>query len=684
MHTFGCKTEVAILNNGKFFRRYPAVTIGESTPLDKLIVDTGGESKLVRDYFNKLNEEKKANGETFESTEQVQLVMELQLTPYEHLPARFGRVSAKLLSNDLHIHEELIPLDVQCDILKSKKPKKTHFRFAVVSGFGANLGDCTTGITAMREVAAFLATKFNSFSIDFLFGPGANGTNADIVGFEPWIGQVFFEGPTLQDFARYDAYFDFTGLITLPKFTEMPTIDWYLWWMGLNPALIPAEKKRNRMTIRWDAWDEMSKLLRSIEGEGKLILFNPKSSVPVRSFPPELAVEFAKKLLAADTKLRLVIDQPLDLKHKRLVDLSGKVNSPAKFIALIPQLDGVITVDSFATHMADTCSLPSVSLHSTLPATNTPYYPYLSIVEIPNSQNLPGWNKCKFSNEDEWLAVKDDYIEAWKKLDAKKILKLLDAKIKQRHETRGEVRRITFTNHSPKFEATRICNGLNYLKYDYPSAFWLRAQQRLAALSNSVLKVGMTAVLVGAGQSDLPVSLANSLGALGMLHIFEPRWQRRTLITNDIVAKSTMQKLHWHDAIPAVGCKKVNINDNDPFGESNPEEWGNSRRQVEVNALTIDSLELPDCHAILLTPPTPWKLVIGSLLDTVKKCRPFLFFAPISKNDAQQVVIALDKLDYQFWAEPALEQGNLDTLIMLGFPSEQKVNTTGFARINLQ
>jgi hypothetical protein len=682
MHTFGCKTEVAI-NNGKFFRRYPAVTIGENTPLDKLIVDTGGESKMVRDFYAKQKEGASAEEvPASETTNDVQLVMEHQLTQYEHLPARIGRVSAKILSDSLHVHEELIPLDVQCDILKSKKPKKTHFRFAVVSGFGANLGDCTIGITAMREVAVFLGKKFDSFSIDFLFGPGANGTNADIVGFEPWIGQVFFEGPTLQDFARYDAYFDFTGLISLPKFSEMPTMDWYLWWMGLNPALIPAEKKRNRMTIRWEAWDIVSNLLKGMAG--KRVLFNPKASVPLRSFPPEVAVEFAKKLLAADTNLHLVIDQPLDVKHKRLIDLSGKIDSPAKFMALIAQIEGVITVDSFATHMVDACSLPAVSIHTTLPSEYTPYYPFLDIIEIPDAQILAGWKKCKFNTDEEWLEAKESYTTAWKKLDAKKVLKHLDAKIKQREEAKGEGKRLTFTNQSPKFEATKIHNGLHYLKYDYPSPFWQRAQTRLCDLVTSVLKVGMTGVLVGAGQSELPVVLAKTLGSLGALHVFEPRWQRRTLITNDIVAKSSLQKLHWHDAIPVAGCKRVNINDNDPFGESNPEEWGNSRRQVEVNALPIDALELADCHALILTPPTPWNLLIDGLLNTVKKHRPFLFFAPISKNDANLVVIAFKENEYQFWAEPALEHGNLDKLILIGFPNEQKVNTLGLVRINLQ
>ena len=34
--------------------------------------------------------------------------------------------------------------------------------------------------------------------------------------------------PTLQEFTRYDAYFDFTNLINLPRFTEMVTVDWYL------------------------------------------------------------------------------------------------------------------------------------------------------------------------------------------------------------------------------------------------------------------------------------------------------------------------------------------------------------------------------------------------------------------------------------------------------------------------
>jgi hypothetical protein len=449
--------------------------------------------------------------------------------------------------------------------------------------------------------------------------------------------------------------------------------------MGLNPALIPSEKKRNRMTIRWEAWDIVSNLLKGTAG--KRVLFNPKASVPLRSFPAEVAVEFAKKLLAADTNLHLVIDQPLDVKHKRLIDLSGKIDSPAKFMALVAQIEGVITVDSFAAHLVDACSIPAVALHSSLPSEFTPYYPYLEIIEIPDAQQLPGWKKCKFHTEEEWIVAKPAYIEAWKKLDPRNVLKKLDAKIKQRNETKGIPHRLTFTDKSPKFEATQVYNELTFLKYDYPSVFWSRSQQRLAVLSSCVLKVGMTAVLVGAGQSELPVILAKTLGSLGVLHIFEPRWQRRTLITNDIVAKSTIQKLYWHDAIPAINCKKVNINDNDPFGESNPEEWGNSRRQIEVNAVTIDELELNDCHAIFLTPPTPWKLVIGGLFRTVKQHRPFLFFAPISKNDAKKVVIELDELDYQFWAEPALEHGNLDMLLVLGFPNEQKVNTTGFARL---
>lgn len=47
-------------------------------------------------------------------------------------------------------------------------------------------------------------------------------------------------------------------------------------------------------------------------------------------------------------------------------------------------------------------------------------------------------------------------------------------------------------------------------------------------------------------------------------------------------------------------------------------------------------------------------------------------------------MIAFKENEYQFWAEPALEHGNLDKLILIGFPNEQKVNTAGLVRINLQ
>jgi hypothetical protein len=677
MVTFGCKIE-AVINHGKFFRRYPTVSNGNSVLTDKLIVNTGGECKLLLSHYEKLNKTSEIEGLTNEVSDDVIIITESDLTQYEFFPARIGRMSAKILSNTLYLHEELVPLDMQCDVLKSKKPKKTHFRFAVVNGFGTQLGDCTIGITAMREVANFLAKKFNSFSIDFLFGPLAKAANADIVSFEPWVGQIFFDGPTLQDFARYDAYFDFSGLVELPKFTEMPTVDWYLWWMGLNPNLIDAEKKRNRMTIRWDAWESVTQLLKGISGN--CVLFNPRASVPLRSIPESVAIEITKKLLALDTTLQLVIDQPLNFKHKRLIDLSGKIDSPAKFKALVAQVDGLITVDSFAPQLADACSVPTVHLCATLPASYYPYYPYSAIVEIPNSSSLSGWRKFDLNTHEEWQEMKHEYTEAWKNLDVKCILQKLDEKIILRNQY-NEIRRISFTSHSPSFEATKIHNGLHFLKYDYPSPFWNHSQQRLSALANSVLKVGMTALLVGAGQSNLPVTLAQILGSLGVLHIFEPRWQRRTLITNDIVAKSSLQKLYWHDALPIVSNQKININDNDPFGESNPEEWGNLRRRIEIATFPIDTLELIDCHAIILTPPTPWKSVIDGFLNTLQKHRPFLFFAPINSDDVIMITSTLKDIDYQFWAESALDHGNMDKQILIGFPNEKNVNTSGFMKI---
>lgn len=368
------------------------------------------------------------------------IVDESALLDWSPFPTRLGRVFTYVVGDGLHVHSKDAPLSAQLQALRARKPQRRHFRIAVVNGFGANLGDSTVGITAFRVVLQYLREHLPSFSCDALLCPGASAAVADILGHEPEVERVLLHNLTVAEFAQYDAYFDFTNLINLPRYNEMPTVDWMLWWCGLAPDAVPAEHKRNRGHIRQDAWQAVQVLLR--HRPGQKVLFNPKASVPLRSMPEDVALQFAKRLLELDPEIKLVIDQPMDCKHPRLIDLSGQIDSPEKFKALVGQVDGVITVDTFAIHQADISSTPCVTLFSSIAPTAYPYYPYNAGLGIPGYEALPAYQRPKVADE-EWQHIKDAYHAAWARLNPAQVLALLREKMAQRQAHLHEPQRLT-------------------------------------------------------------------------------------------------------------------------------------------------------------------------------------------------------------------------------------------------
>ena len=72
-----------------------------------MFVDCGGESKVLQDAFAKLEQDKPESERT---ASPVSLVDEPQILAWEHCPPRMGRYGAKLLTEQLHLHEEPAPL----------------------------------------------------------------------------------------------------------------------------------------------------------------------------------------------------------------------------------------------------------------------------------------------------------------------------------------------------------------------------------------------------------------------------------------------------------------------------------------------------------------------------------------------------------------------------------------------
>lgn len=387
--------ESATLNTPRFFRRYEGEADNEVS-MDKLIVVTGGEGRLLNERFSGSAETgDEAASETEKQVGKLRAAGEEALLSWEPFPARIGRVSTRYRGNAVLFHEEPAPLADQLEALRERKPGKRHFRIAVINGFGGNLGDNIVGMTAMREAAKVLGEHLPSFSVDILFGPDNREACADLLLHEPWMERISYLAPTVREFASYDAYFDFLNLITSPKYNTMPSTDWYLWWLGLDPVAVPVGNKRNRMALRWKEWHEVETLLRKAGGT-KRVLFNPKASVPLRSMPEDVAVKLVKQLLDLDTSLSIVLDRPLPMEHRRVFSLGDAITSPELHKALVAQMQGVISVNTLTPHAADAASVPCVQLCTVYPPEMYPYYRYARNLNVPGFETLPAFRRPKF------------------------------------------------------------------------------------------------------------------------------------------------------------------------------------------------------------------------------------------------------------------------------------------------
>lgn len=685
------------LDTHRLRRPYGRAPDPQALTLEHLYLDVGIEVQLIADQLRRhspMHLQAGVDAASPPDTDAVppglHLVNEDALLGWPHFPARLGRISTQPGAGGLRFHlQEHQPLPEQLQALRARKPGKQHWRFAVVNGFGGALGDCTIGITAFREVLQCLQRHFPSLSCDILFGPGISAATVDILGHEPGVEQVLFEVPTAAEFARYDGYFDFSNLTSRPGFSEMPIVDWVLWWCGLAPQDVPAQHKRNRGPIRQDAWQAVQALLR--EANGTKVLFNPKASVPLRSMPEDVALQFAKRLLALDPQITLVIDQPLPLKHQRLVDLSGKITTPEMFKALVGQVDGVITVDTFAIHQADISSTPCVTLFSSIAPTAYPYYPYNAGLGIPGYEALPAYQRPKVADE-EWAQIKDAYHAAWASLEPQQVLALLREKMVERQAHPPEPQRLTVGPPVPSANCVVLDGSVPRLKRQRlaPEHAW--ASQRFAELTEKFLKPGSVCVMACAPDAGLALTLAERVAPHGDLIVLEPRTPLARNVETALHLAGSSCAARVLQAVSLGGAAQANINALEPWSESHSSEWGNLPAVISVPGQTVDALALARCNALLVQSPMPYELFINGALETLKRCRPLVLVAPVSREQATAVLQAAQAAQYDFWAEAALPHtqpaaatsASASAWLLVGVPRERPVQMAGFTPLRLE
>ena len=684
MRTFSLSQEVT-LDSTVFCRHYLAAPDRRATPVDRLYLALGQELRLVveklQDEYALTHPEIDAVACKSLTTNDlgIRVSNEDALLSWPLFPMRLGRISSRLVGEGLHFHHEAKALPAQLQALRTSKPDKQHFRIAFINGFGNNLGDCTMGVTAFRQVQPYLARHLPSFSCDLLYGAGVSAAMVDIVAGEKSIERVLFQVPTVCELAQYDGYFDFSSIINMPQYSTLPTVDWYLWWCGLDPQTVPPEQKRNRGQIRWDAWNAVRSLLKDTPGQK--VLFNPKASVPLRTMPPQVAIEFAQRLLELAPDTKLVIDQPMELQHERLIDLSSQINTPEKFKALCALVDGLITVNSFASHAADLCSTPAVHLCSTIPASHYPYYPFSAAINLPGYEQLPAFNQPKVKPE-EWKTMSAVYHTAWEGLAPAQVLTLLREKIAQRQAAAHEPQGLVLAGKPQAATCVESTSTPPRLARQRLAPENTQASARFAHLTQNILKPGSVCVLACAPDPGLAVTLASRVAPYGELIVLEPRTLLARSVESSLFAAGAFAT-RVEQTMAVAGAQQAKISALDPWSESSSSEWGNTHQVIAVPNRSVDDMALKQCHCLLIQSPMPYQETIAGALATLQRCRPYLLISPVSREEADAVCKMALNAGYVFWAEATIPGGDLSTMLLLGVPQEQQIRIDGFFKVGV-
>ena len=230
----------------------------------------------------------------------------------------------------------------------------------------------------------------------------------------------------LDSLFTYDAFFDFSGFISLSKFNDLCLVDFFLFLLGIDPKIINCGKKRNLVRLNETIRDETKlclDLIRNLPSNPgkKLLLFHPKSSSRLRDIPVSKWIQIIQTIID-NIEYTVVSAVSIDFVHDRFVDISQHSNSPDRFCAIISQVDAIITVDTSVYHIADSFNIPTVVLFPTIPPDlRIKYYPSVKGILLDGADQTPYYKKHKTLDNLPY----DDVIKLWDHLDMDEVLRVL-------------------------------------------------------------------------------------------------------------------------------------------------------------------------------------------------------------------------------------------------------------------
>lgn len=645
----------------------------------------------VGDYTELENRYKKEGVSEDDIAKKLRRIPVSELLQWDKFPPVIGRRSVKIEDQPTEYFNEDAPLLPQLQKIAAKKSPSEHFRFLIVNGFGGNLGDNLIGTTALDHLLKLMRELFPSFSIDFLHSVTSNPFNAQLVSRAPEINHCLRGGVNLAGLASYDGVFEFSYLLTYPKYFELPTVDFYLWWFGLDPQSIAPELKRNSLRISHQALDHVRAILaeHSFSGGQKRVLFSHKASVPLRSVPAKQAKRLVSEMLSADENLVVVLDFALDLQHPRLWNLDGKINQPDYLLALMAQMDGLITVDSFALHVADALALPTVLLATSLPPSHYPYYPYMEGMLLPDAEKLPAWLKTK-TKEDEWEKIEPEYSSAWQKMRGRDMVQKLRAKMDEAPSLREKFPKnlqICPPWQPPAFAKLETpAQGKPFVRWqrEIMSAAAQVAEAKLQHFAQILAKQGGNAVYVAPANSRLPCQIAEILGTSGRMYVFEPRRLcAQTQATQFVLAG--LDNLYLSDKLLDREAKTVQIDESNPHSTFKAwEAKGNSEVTVDVELSTLDTVPLDHAQMVMIAPPADLSGVLLGGLAFFARTQAWMLCAPVSLNQLSACSAFFQaREDYELFITSLDIEGE-QLYAAIGKPKAKNATMDGFQKVNFE
>ena len=541
----------------------------------------------------------------------------------------------------------------QLRALRAIQPDRQHYRLLLVNAFGANLGDCLVGLTAFRHVLSVLRAELPAVSVDVLLGWHGNDGLRRLFRSVDGIDNVLTQGPTLAELSRYQAMFDTSELLNLPRYGAMPVVDWNLWWMGLDPEAIAITDKRNQIDIAQQAEELVANYLPP--HDGPRILINPKASVTLRGMPEPVCRHLIARLLSTWPQAQVILIQAMDFEHPRVINLSAEINNVDYLAAIVAKVDALIGVDTYTQHLADATDTPAVTLYTSVSPELYPYYPLVEAMSLPDIEHLPAWGKMKVSS-DVWENIAPGYEEAWQSLDWDGVFASL-RRVMARKNNEFSAPRLP-SQPIERVWTRKVMVGKNAIdvplyQRDEPLAAVLN--QTLLQIAEQVLRIGDSVVQLGAGAGELTVGLASIVGIHGHLVAFEPRRQLHQQLCANL-AHSGIYYAETHAVMPdGDGWAVRDINPLFVTDDYLPLQFANAAQPESVVCWPLDDLKLQGCRLLIVCSPLPLLSVLQGAKETLMRLKPVVLAGVVSLQSTGSLETYFDELGYRV---RILELGN--------------------------